>query len=412
MIKTLGIYSISIAGILCWWSFAFQSPKTFDIPSTAHSSIYTTSFPSNFHHLSPMDRLKIQQALAGDVQLMMQLISEWDVDAQILENQGIFEVHRLPRKGFVRAQILGRHLLLDTPQDLERARSLIRKPYVTDDTGRSLALNREFKKFLPQTYISASFLLALINPLQMVGIPNGMREQTQLYPQDVTNLIPLDLDRYQSEKLFNQSPEIAFVADYSLPSAVNTLRNQGIEIFTLKGMHTIEDIKEDLLRIGQIVNRPLKAELISLFMESAMMAIDNRVIAITSAQQEDPMKILFLNYYTQYSIPTKKTLTGQLLERLKMRHAEVITAASEEEWMIPITQEEIINLDPNCMILATSNPEAMRIHLTNELPLHRIKAVQNQHIHFVDDATQQTPSQYAVLAYYDLAQAIVRTITP
>ncbi|MFQ5729404.1 MAG: hypothetical protein ACE5GN_03490, partial [Waddliaceae bacterium] len=321
----LFLYLSTAATILCWWYVAFIFPGS----TSAHELFRPNSrqqahlpAPQYLSYLSPMKRNVIQKALSGNIPLMAKLMAEWDVDAQILENHGLIGVRRLSRHGFIKAQMIGRQLERNSAKELEQLRQRYCPQEVQDDNGQIFQMDPPLQKYLPQTYVSATFLLALTDPDNIVAIPQGFREQTRLYPTSLTNRIPIDVDRYNSEEIFQSKPEIAFVAHYSLPSTLQALRNQGVPLFTLKSINTLPEITNAINRIGHVINRSLEAELLTLFMESAMLAIDNHSLAMgqTITEQRGSPRVMFLNYHAQYSLPTNKTITGQLLERIGSHH--------------------------------------------------------------------------------------------
>jgi len=403
MNPALKLYGCLTLFILGWWFLAFQKSDL----KPSHQLITSDPGPKVEIHflseLSSFDRNTIQKALSGDTNTMIQLMAEWDLDAQIMEKHGVKGIRRLPQQLFLQGQILGRQLLNSTPEQLDRIREQVRSKKIIDDNGFTIALHQPPSRFLPQTYAAASFLLALTTPEHIVAIPQGIRNQTNLYPRSLTQQIPLDIDRYNAERLYQAKPEIAFVAHYSHPSVVQALNNQGVELFTLKAINTVKEIRNALVRIGNVVNRPLEAELLSLFIEAAMVAIDNRVQAYTTFQPNPPQRPLFLNHALHYSVPTAKTLTGQLLARMGF-HIENLDEG-KNEWMTPIDLEQIVNLNPDCLIIATSTEKPLYQKITQEPALANLPALQRQRLHFVDKETQFYPSQYIVLAYYDLAYA-------
>ena len=98
--------------ILGWWYVAFvhqehQEPVNSTQKIDKKESVQEAPF---FSYLSTMRRDPIRLALSGDVSLMTKLISEWDVDAQIMESLGVLGVKRLPRRNYVRAHFLSRQL--------------------------------------------------------------------------------------------------------------------------------------------------------------------------------------------------------------------------------------------------------------------------------------------------------------
>jgi iron complex transport system substrate-binding protein len=380
-LKSVTIYVAVILMIAGWWFLAFnpENKSQIEIPFTAAEELKK---PEIYEYLAPFDRSSIHKALSGDYDLMAKLILEWDVDAKILETQGLSGIRRLSRQSYVRSQVLGRQL--------NRSQS-----------------HKTLKQYLPQTYVSATFLLTLLDTDQIVGLPTGFRKQKNLFPPEIFANIPIDLDRYNSEKIFQKKPDLAFVANYSHPTTVQALQNQGIELFTLNAFNTIPEIASSIQQVGHVVDRSMEAELLTLFMESALIAVDNRLLVVHDtyyAALPSPPRYMFLNYHAQFSVPTARTITGHLLERL-MEHKVVFVNPSNNHfspWMIPIEQEKIANCDPDTLFIATEDSQPLTSPM-NEGPLARLKA----RVHYLDDDIQQSNTQYIVLAYFDLADAIL-----
>jgi iron complex transport system substrate-binding protein len=334
------------------------------------------------------------------MQLMAKLIADWDIDAQLLTIAGHQSVKRLPRHSYLRSQILGRQL------SNVQSKSPLQQGYVVDDNGTPIKVFTNGKKYLPQTYVSASFLLALTDAEQIVALPKGLRSYTSLFPTTLTDQIPRDIDRYNSETLFLAKPSIAFVANYSHPALLNALQEQGVQLFTLTKLNSIPEIGEAIIRTGQAIEKPLQAELLALFIESAIQSIDNRLLAMSHALIDNTIpKTLFMNYHSQFTTPTSKSLNGQLIERLGIAQN---LKETDNEWVVPVDQEHIININPECLIIATPNRKSVEKHLYSNEAFAKVAAIKNRRIYFVDETIQQFPSQYIVLAYYDLFHALAQ----
>ncbi len=412
------LYGITVLAILGWWYLAFSQTSSPQSDAQSDISLRKTSKDSSYSNLvqllSPLRRDTLHKALAGDRRLMRKMIIEWDVDAHIMEAHGIISAKRLSRNSYTKALLLARQLEKTSDDQLISLNNSARYKIIVDDTNATLNLNKPFHRFLPETYVSASFLLALADPKQIVAIPQGLREQTQLFPTHLTKQIPLDVDRHNSEKLYMARPDVAFVAHYSHPSTLQALQNQGVPLFTLKNINSISEIMDALIRIGHVINKPLEAELLKLFMEAAMIAIDNRMLSLNLCFQElkaEP-RILFLNHYAQFYAPTHKTITSQLLQRTHVPDliGKVIKPAYQSDWMIPIPQEMLMHLNPDWIIVSTQNVEATKKQINSESIFHSLTAKKNDCIFYVDEVVQQSPSQYIVLAYYDIFQALTCAI--
>lgn len=381
--RSLCIYLFPLLAILGWWYLAFTPSSVNNEITIQDSTASQTTVLPLLSQLSPLDRTALKQALSGDFALMTKLIADWDVDAQILRTHGLTKIRRLPRKAFLKSQLLGRHL--------------------------QTRLSCSKLKFLPQTYAAASFLLAIADPEQIVALPGGLRKQSGLYPPSLTSRIPLDIDRYNSEKLFLTKPDIAFVSShYSHPSAIQALNNQGIRIHDTKSLATLENIYETLKDIGRAADRKKEAALLCLFIKAAMQSIENRFLT----QNQDKgsrllvSKILYVNYHDRFYLPSCQTFACELLANLN------VPCHAFKSFYMPLERENLITINPDCLIISSLNVEALKKQIVSDPALKDLSAIRQNKVFFVDDEIQQTPTQFVVLAYFDLAQAIAQANLP
>lgn len=398
-VRLLKTYFFPACFIIGWWTLAFfftnnpfRTPPLLPSIETSSSSLLV---PNSLEFLSSISRREIHLALSGDIPLMIKLIEEWDFDAQILEEQGIAHVRRLPQ-----AELVFAHTFF------KRAREIIpsHKPRVPENQEEKP--KTQVLKLLPQTFVAASFLLALTTPENIVALPAGLRAQTSLYSETFTEQIPLDINRHRAEELYRAKPDLAFVADYSDPATLETLIYQGIPLITLKSIQTVSQVEETIRTVGTMIHRPYEAHLLASFIKAAFFAIDNRLLACHRRP-----KTMVLNYYAHYSIPTTKTINGDLLKRLKGLGYPLLPEQKEpaREWAIPVTEEEIMINDPDCLIITSNAPESLKKQIVSHPILHQLSAVKNKQLYCIEEAPH-APTQYIVLAYYDLAQALMKVL--
>ncbi len=386
----------------------------FHPPTSFHSSL-SLELPQSLalktsallEELSPLQRDTLQRALAGDFPLMLDFINQWDQDAQLLTNQGVEGIQRLPSETYLQAHILG-HLLLNSSKDsLQQLNCKMNLEWMQDDHGRIIRIEDSFRRFLPQTYIAASFLLAIATPSEVIALPKGLRQLHQIYPIDVLKKVPHDIDRTNSEKLYLNRPDLAFVAPYSHPPALEVLRNQNIQLYSLKYVNSVAEVQEALLKVGHASNHILEAQLLAIFMEACMLSIDNRLHALQAKlfSSAIPRRLLYLSYHQHFMLPTTKCLTGQLMARA-LKHCPHLSCPIPEnraEWSIPFEQEKIVQFKPDCLIISTHFSD---IHSSLPLALQQTEAFQLQRIFYLDEAIQESPTQYITLAYFDIFQAL------
>ncbi len=383
-----------------WWALAIGlrnngAPPDTDIKQATLSS-----------KIDSHSRSSLKEALAGDITIALSLLEEWQENANLLSKQGWKGVKHLKPEAIQRARELTHKLLTYSKEELATLREAHRLKEVIDESGVVLDLTDPPLKFLPQTYSSATLLLSMADSDQIVALPHKMRTESDLFPEGKMEAVPMDADRYNSEALFNREPDVAFVASYSLPSTVETLRRQGLKLFSYSKTDGVNEILEGMEKIGNIINRPLKAELMSLFIKGALLHLDNHVLAEGNSMPKRP---LYLNAYSQYSTPTLRTLPAELMTRMNRRELLALRdPQGSSEWRLSISLEEMAHLNPDCIIVSTSkkNSEGVVRRLLSEPALAATAAVQERRIVAVDEAIQTSPSQYLVLAYYDLVEAM------
>lgn len=411
LLSTSLVYFVLVTFVIGWWMLAFRSGQH-SLPIAPMHKTQTLALKTSqlLEALSPLQRDALQSALSGHFPLMLELIEKWDRDAQALSQEGISNIQRLPSEHYLQAHILGHLLAVASQQSLRDLNCKMNLDVIQDDSGRLLQIKDTYDRYLPQTFVAASFLLAIAHPHEIIALPKGMRYLPQLYRPEKLSLIPENIDRTHSEKLYLAHPHLAFVAPYSHPPALEVLHNQNIQLYTIKYVDTLAEIQDNLLKVGHASNHILEAQLLKIFIEASFLSIDNRLklLADTSNLPEKSLRILYLYYHQHFMMPTSRCLTGQLMERA-LAHCPHLTCQIPQnlvDWRIPFDQEKILQANPDCMLISTPTLTASQT-MTHQLSiLHQLKAFQSNRIFYLDEAIQDSPTQYIVLAYYDIYEAI------
>ncbi|SCA63981.1 hypothetical protein SCG7109_BY_00020, partial [Chlamydiales bacterium SCGC AG-110-M15] len=343
--------------IALWWVLTLLPSQ---IPAENKQLSSTTSI-NILPQLSPLDRDNLKKALSGDIITMIQHITDWEIDAQILKNQGIQNIQSLPSESFLKTLQLARELTEFTSKD----------------------------RYLTQSYPSASILLALLNPQNLVAIPSGLREHLDIYSEDILKAIPLNADRQRSEEIYKTQPLIAFIASYSNAQTVSTLQAQGIPTCLLPIPHSFDDICKNIEFLGEQCHAQAKAHILSSYLQAARHNMINRLAALRHQDPKSrPIKTLVLQRYHNWHCPHCHSLLGQAIDELGVRQiARDISNASGSKWNIPLSQEQMLLLSPDCLILSSPQGSPLPMFKSNPKP------------HYVDAYAQQDLSQYFLLAY-------------
>lgn len=376
--RSLTFCLLVLSGVL-FWTFGSKQP---------------TQMTTN--PLKPLffERERLLQALQGDMQEMEHLTALWQEREAFLKKE-------LPQDKRSLIQQIPSLSVLVQKSSLEPLEEGGKTSFV-DDSGTSPLLPAGSGGLLPQTYLSASILLSLCQPNEIVALPSGMRKHTTLYPAAAMKQIALDTDRQGSEAIIMKQPRLAFVAYYSNPTTVQALKSQGISTLMLDNINTIDEVLQTIERIGLAAGYPTKGRLLARFTASALKAIDNERLAYGASVNKS---ILYLSYHGTFSTPSQKTLTSQLLERLKA--PTPIRVNTSQTFNYLLTQELLLALNPSLLLISSNDIPSTRKAICSLPAVQQIAAAHSGNLFFLDEEVQSSPSQYIALAYYDLCQALL-----
>ncbi|CRX38518.1 ABC transporter substrate-binding protein [Estrella lausannensis] len=410
--RPIATYTIAFLLIFSWWMLAFRLHEADEPKSIIHKGSAAHSRELLIHEETTcqlVEKEVLKRALFGDTNLMAELILRWDIEAKILEKDGVKGIKRLSDDKLIESQKIARLLHVGRTETSSFSYRSDEMSVVIDDMGSPFDLTLKREKILPQTYMAASILLALKGQESIIALPKGLKKQNHIYPSELTDSIPLEFDRYASEAICTQQPDIAFVSKYySNPSSIDLLRSQEVDLFFVRDISSVEDLQEAINDISDVIGEPMKGRLLKTFVEAVFIAIDNWRTGCGFSLQGK--KVMALTYYNRFFLPGKKTLTDHLLKRMGVDNYAALLPQDPrlESFSVPITEEEIAYFNPDLMIVLTDKPSEMEKLLSARPFLDEITAKIQNTISYISEDIQLTPSQVIALAYLDLNASVVK----
>lgn len=227
--------------------------------------------------------------------------------------------------------------------------------------------NENSIKVLPQTHVAATILLA-IAPKSIVAIPMGMRENEELFQKAKLESCPLNCQELEGEVVRSLAPDVAFVTTYSNPVFVKMLRHQRVPEVVSGPVTDLESLYATINEIAAYAEHPNEGKLLNLFIKGAMLAIDNRLHGLEKFLGKKAEKVLYLCGEHPYFSPGEGTLLQDLLHRLGI-----------ETFSKLFTLEDIELYSPKVLLLSSE----------------------------MSPTVQESPTQFAVLAYRDIAARLM-----
>ncbi|MBA3720807.1 MAG: ABC transporter substrate-binding protein [Parachlamydiaceae bacterium] len=406
--------------ILGWWLLAFSHQSTntsTNNTTTPNSTSLNIQTNALLPYLSPLSRTTLHKALSGNKEAIVQLISRWDSDAQILQAKGINGIQRLDTDTYLQAHAINVLLQESSAEQIHLLNNQLRIKTLFDDNEQKLEITHPLSHFLPQTFTAASILLAITKPDQIIGLPKGMRDRTHIYPSKLLDQIPHNFESFHGEKLFLANPDLTFISPYSNPSVLSALKNQGLKLYVIKNIESLKGIQETILKLGHAVNCPLEANLLSIFLDATFMAIDNRIKALFSEMTptDSQKKVLYLYYDQHFSIPTTKCLAGQLVKRAFNLHPGYYyhPLESPDEWRVPVESEKILLENPNYFVISSEhNDSNLQKRIEHQTIIGALPEKTKKKIYFLDEQLLSSVDQYVALAYFDIYQILAAMQLP
>ncbi|GEM_PF-2085273 len=365
MSRNLYTYLLPFLFIASWWSLAFYTHNSKDSEHTI--TYFHPKKTLHSSHFSPLNKEELRDALTGNWDLVAKLIHEWDIDAELLEERG------------------------ETMKRLNRRE--IREIY------KLLRLSKEAREktfcFFPHTYFSASLLLALVDPQWITSLPQGFREELEIYPSSFTNRVEHDVDPFHLEYAMGEEKTLAFVAPFSHPTTLTTLEKRGAHLLSFPTPITLDELEEEIQQVGRYTDEEERAKLLCYFIRAARYNLENR-LKIDPLQ---PGTTCYLNARTVLSLPGEETLVGDFLKLLHLDHTVAKNSISDT----PIELEEILQKQPERVILSVRGAPLLSKESIEAF------AERNVDLYLIDRELQQTVSQFSLLALFDLCSIALET---
>lgn len=375
--SSLTAYCYAMLFILGWWGSVFYHRG---LASSRQSPLVEPS-SDLLGTLSPINREELRHHLLLDnVRAMAQKIEQWDQEASALHTtSGVAVVPRLCPEKLLLVRLLAG--VLEQSSSVECSQGVL---------------------VYPQTVAAATFLLAIASREQIFALPEALFAARGLYPREKIENIPAACAKIEGEHYFQRLPDLACIAPYSNPDVASTLRSLGIPLIHVDPLDSVEHIQEALLALGRAVQRPLHAMFLRLFMEAACIAIDQRLLALPSG---DVKRICCVVGRERHGIPTTKSLQGQLLQRA-LKHCPRLMChvpESSTSWYSECDQEQLMAQQADALLISSyGGADLVKEHLG---------ALAHTPCYFLDDAAQNSPTQYIVLAYLDIATACAHILS-
>ena len=214
---------------------------------------------------------------------------------------------------------------------------------VTDLTGTKVTFPSKPKKILTFAMYTDQIVLGLVTSDHLVGI------NTLLDDPVLSNIIPIakkitkKIGNPSAEEVLSMKPDLVIVSDWTQAEKIQSMRDLGLKVVSVKSPETIQDAKEAVSQVAAAIGEPEKGKQLIGMMDKKLAEIREKTSKIKPEQRKN---IVLLSLMTAYGG------TGCAYDDA-CREANVINgiAAAGLKNGQQLTKEMLIKINPDIMLL-------------------------------------------------------------
>ena len=217
-------------------------------------------------------------------------------------------------------------------------------PYsVTDLTGTKVTFPSKPKRILTFAMYTDQIVLGLVTSDHLVGI------NTLLDDPVLSNIIPIakkitkKIGNPSAEEVLSMKPDLVIVSDWTQAEKIQSMRDLGLKVVSVKSPETIQDAKDAVLQVAAAIGEPEKGKQLIGMMDKKLAEIREKTGKIRPEQRKN---IVLLSLMTAYGG------SGCAYDDA-CREANVINgiAAAGLKNGQQLTKEMLIKINPDIMLL-------------------------------------------------------------
>ena len=218
---------------------------------------------------------------------------------------------------------------------------------VTDLTGTKVTFPSKPKRILTFAMYTDQIVLGLVTSDHLVGI------NTLLDDPVLSNIIPIakkiskKIGNPGAEEVLSMKPDVVIVSDWTQAEKIQSMRDLGLKVVSVKSPETIQDAKEAVSQVAAAIGEPEKGKQLIGMMDKKLAEIREKTSKIKPEQRKN---IVLLSLMTAYGG------AGCAYDDA-CREANVVNgiAAAGLKTGQQLTKEMLIKINPDIMLMPVYN---------------------------------------------------------
>ena len=218
---------------------------------------------------------------------------------------------------------------------------------VTDLTGTKVTFPSKPKRILTFAMYTDQIVLGLVNSDHLVGINTLMDDPVLSNVVPIAKRITKKIGDPGAEEVLSMKPDVVIVSDWTQAEKIQSMRDLGLKVVSVKSPETIQDAKEAVSQVAAAIGEPEKGKQLIGMMDKKLAEIREKTSKIKPKQRKN---IVLLSLMTAYGG------AGCAYDDA-CREANVLNgiAAAGLKTGQQLTKEMLIKINPDIMLMPVYN---------------------------------------------------------
>jgi iron complex transport system substrate-binding protein len=279
---------------------------------------------------------------------------------------------------------------------------------VLDGLGTEMVIGSRPDTIASLTLFTDEVLLDMIGPERIRAVTFLASDETYSNIADRASMVPQQLE-LNVESLIDLYPDIIFVANWSDSGKVAQLREAGLTVFAVNTPTTVDGIREEILRMGEILGAGDEAGELVADMDRRLGELKVRLEEGFSSGVIRPLGAMD---YSDWGSANGAGTTWQAM----LGAAGVENAVAELEagdfGQVPVSKELLVELNPDVLVLPgyiwgdPDGADAFLQQVTGDPALAGVAAIQDGRVFMMPERLKSTYSQYFIDGAYFVARQV------
>lgn len=268
------------------------------------------------------------------------------------------------------------------------------KPFplsVNDESGNKVAIPAEPQHIVSVTEGTDEILSDLVPKGKMSLVTTFSSDPKYSNITDFVSGIPQIKDA-NAEQIIAVKPDLVLLASYTKQGIVDQIKQADIPVYQFTDFKSIDDIEKNIGIVGKLVGNENEAK-------KTVDTMNTKLKTIEDAVKNEP-KVSVLDYSSYGFLAGAETTVDDIIV-----HAGGVNAAKDLKGWQKVSDEQVVKLNPDVIIVADSDQGFVDKVLSNP-GLQTVNAVKNKRVYGIKGADLSSVSQYVVNGVADVAHAL------